>query len=176
MNDKLLVKGKQVCDDSWICGYPYSDGKKSYIAYEGKKDCVIHEVVPETVGKYTGLTDNNDKMIFEGDILQANGFLPINEYKFVVKFGKCGGVKNVDHEVGYIGFYVIPIGKDSELFIESGVRTDILYWLNAYKVSIIGNIHDNSELLNGVDISVSDDINQPVLQSATPENFELMNG
>lgn len=137
---EILFRGKHApkYGTGWCFGVPYIDHDGDCIL---ANDCSKSVVVEETVGQYTSLTDKNGKMIFEGDILQAG------EYRFTVKFGKCGGVKNVDHEVGYIGFYVIPIGKDSELFIESGVRTDILYWLNAYEVSVIGNIHDDPELL-----------------------------
>lgn len=99
------------------------------------------EVHPETVGQYTGLIDKNGVKIFEGDILQAD------DMRFVVKFGRCGGVQNVDHEVGYVGFFVEPVGEHREELLLNGVRSDILYWLNAYKVSVVGNMHDNPEFL-----------------------------
>lgn len=140
MNEKILSRGKRKDTKIWVEGYYFEhNGDYAIVDLNNR----YNGVIPETVGRYTGLTDKNGKMIFEGDILQAG------DYRFVVKFGKCGGVQNVDHEVGYIGFYVIPIDKDSELFIESEVRTDILYWLNAYEVSVIGNIHDNPELIGG---------------------------
>lgn len=122
----------------------YLDGTRDHSITSRESNVVeCYLVDTSTLGEYVGLTDKNGKMIFEGDILQAN------EYKFVVKFGKCGGIKNVNHEVGYIGFYVLPIGKDAKLSIESGIRTDILYWLNAYDVAVIGNIHDDHELIRG---------------------------
>lgn len=142
MNEKFLSRGKREDNGEWVTGY-YVKLPEHHIIFDLDGD--VDYIIPETVGRCTSLTDKNGKMIFEGDILQTG------EYRFTVKFGKCGGVKNVDHEVGYIGFYVIPIGKDSELFIESGVRTDILYWLNAYEVYVIGNIHDNPELIGGTE-------------------------
>lgn len=96
MGNKFLVRGKQTCDDTWVYGYPYLDGKKIYIVYEGENDCIIHEVIPDTITRYIGLEDKNDKKIFKGDIIQSNKLL------FVVKFGKCGGVQNVEYEVGYL--------------------------------------------------------------------------
>lgn len=148
---EILFRGKMQISWSWFEGIYLPENKIIVSYFEiGKWDpsedmmnckCVFHKVIPSTVGQYTGLTDKNGVRIFEGDIVQAE------DYRFVVKFGKSGGVKNDDHEVGYIGFYVIPVGKDAELFIETGLRTDILYWINARNVSIIGNIHDNPELL-----------------------------
>lgn len=152
---EILFRGKRVDNGEWISGsiLSFDDGGKVILSSTAKvfkehgttticcNEC--YDVYPETVGQYTGLTDKNGVKIFEGDIFEAD------ESKFVIKFGECGGVQNVEHKVGYIGFYVEPIGRDADKLLKSGIRTDILYWVNAYKVEVIGNIHDNPELLEG---------------------------
>lgn len=146
MNDhRGLWRGKRTDTKAWITG-DLMNGTDLIDCTEIAEHTGVgsrYDVIPETLGECTGLTDKKGTLIFEGDILQAD------EYRFVVKFGKCGGVQNTDHEVGYIGFYVIPVGNEAKLFFNSGIRTDILYWLSAYDVSIIGNIHDNPELISG---------------------------
>ncbi len=144
MNEKFLSRGKREDNGEWITGY-YVKHLERHIIFDLDGD--VHYIITETVGRCTGLTDKNGKMIFEGDILKAV------KYRFVVKFGKCGGVQNVDTEVGYIGLYVEPIGKDAQWLSDSGLRTDILYWINSVRfgVEIIGNIYDNPELIGGTE-------------------------
>ena len=72
--------------------------------------------------------------IFEGDIVKSQN------YRFVVRFGKCGSNKFVNYNNGYIGFYLEPDGKTNA----HGLRNDICYFGN---LSVIGNIYDNPELL-----------------------------
>lgn len=145
---EILFRGKIIGEDKWTQGYYVCLNGKAHRIYTGYAETDVgtyypdkYTVCPETVGQFTGLTDKNGTKIFEGDILQAD------EYKFVVKFGECGGVKNIEHEVGYIGFYVEPIGKYAAMLLKSGLRTDILYWINSCDCEVVGNIHDNPELL-----------------------------
>ena len=62
--------------------------------------------------------------------------------RFSVAFGKCGGIQNVDHDVGYMGFYFEPNNEETKYCMKYGARNDMIYWLNAYKCEVIGSIHD----------------------------------
>lgn len=92
------------------------------------------EVIADTVGQYTGLTDVNGKKIFEGDIVKSRN------YRFVVRFGKCSSNKFVNYNNGYIGFYLEPFDEETKSY---GLRDDICYFDN---LSVIGNIYDLSTL------------------------------
>lgn len=135
-------------------GAQKDDGSKSLYWYEGslvsEKDCYTGEVeyyienengsflvIPETVGQYTGLKDKNGTKIFEGDIIQHHFEIG------VVRFGSYEtpyrewSVIMQDIFSKHIGFYIDWITLD--------YRKDIEFWKN--KIKIIGNIHDNPELL-----------------------------
>jgi len=88
-----------------------------------------HLVYSDTVGQYTGLTDKNGVKIFEGDIVKLvyNGAVSI----FVVVWDPDElGFKATNGKLNYgrDGFQYLPCCEEIE---------------------IIGNIHDNPELLKG---------------------------
>lgn len=89
-------------------------------------------VYTDTLGQFTGLTDRNNKRIFEGDLVKEqdvvhNGEIQIHGHIFSVVMRKgC--------------WCVIPI-----------YDTEEWDFLNSYLpfLEVIGNIHDNPELLGG---------------------------
>lgn len=103
----------------------------------------VVEVIPETVGEFTGLTDKNGKKIFEGDIVK-DVTVPVQCGIGIVKFGKYETRINFslrdDNYSYHIGVY-IKWNKTLNFY-----RHDLAFWNE--RIEVIGNIHDNQELLN----------------------------
>lgn len=84
----------------------------------------------KTLGQYTGLIDNNGNKIFEGDILER-------KHKELVNHSQKMTVNYIPYKAC---FSVVDIGGGNVTFISDYIN-------NKYELEVIGNIHDNPELL-----------------------------
>ena len=133
---EILFRGKRKDNGEWIYGdlRQYSEKSKGVFDYATKHTI---QVIPETIGQYTGLTDKNGKKIFEGDIVK---------YSLFNKFSDNDELENAEEKEEYIEKIKFNNGK----FCPIPIRCDCEdYWYSwAFdNFEIIGNIHDNPELL-----------------------------
>lgn len=69
---EILFRGKRVDNNEWTEGYLYKIWNKVFLLWGMTGDCPnMEEVIPETVGQYTGIKDDQDVRIFEGDIVEV---------------------------------------------------------------------------------------------------------
>lgn len=146
---EILFRGKRTDNNDWICGslvamddkYSYGDTnifsrlhivemQKMSMKYFSKGcgvliDNSLIQIHEETAGQYTWLTDKNGTKIFEGDILEYDE----EGYEYTIKARvvfSCGA------------FYAI--GDDGGEYRISDLDKDTT-------VEVVGNIHDNKDLI-----------------------------
>ena len=139
-NEKVWFRGKTEKGE-WVFGlldcHYFRPNEKYYHIHNCETDDTEYEVIPETVGQFTGLTDKNGKKIFEGDILSAITVDANTQQLAVVGFGKFIDENNGDE---YLGFYIkFDECKTTITQLEMEEVKD--------RFEVIGNIHDNPELL-----------------------------
>ena len=134
---EILFRSKRNDNGEWV----YGDLMHKHYNFDTKATKVIHnnimnyKVIPETVGQYTGLTDKNGKKIFEGDIIKQNS--PYRDIFSVIEYG-----------VGYA--YSNVYGVCQRFRDESGTSLlSVADESGKVYCEVIGNIHDNPELLKG---------------------------
>jgi len=155
---EILFRGKRVDNDEWEYGY-YCETEnqtlhKFLIVPSYASICYGLDVIPETVGQYTGLTDKNSTKIFEGDIVQYNTDMDF-DCQSIVKFGEykqdgSGGEYTIRKCLGFyveVDNFTCPdwCENDTDCFSEYLWEQNLLEVAN--KCEVIGNIHDNPELL-----------------------------
>lgn len=128
---EILFRGKRVDNGKWVKGCLLYDSEQNeaYIAEHFEdKAAYINQVSLETVGQYTGLTAKGAE-IFEGDVLK---------FSYTGKGKGVEGVAVVEFDNGKFG---VKWGWHKEFVPLDGFSNT--------EVEIIGNIHDNPELIKG---------------------------
>lgn len=138
MNREILYRGKRTDNGEWVEGYyaKYLNLKHeiytAILKFDNEDGAVysdeITAVIPETVGEYTGLTDKNRKKIFEGDIVKFR--INFNNEKLGFRYGTVifdHGSFHIDTDYCFL----CTFASDDD-------------------IEVIGNIHDNPELLEQI--------------------------
>ena len=141
---EILFRGKRTDNGEWVegafcpkdCDMPFGPmvDKPSIIKLDDPCSGFWFEVDPNTVGQFTGLMDKNGKRIFEGDVVAQSWYdfdEPADD-----SFGE------VVFSVSDCSFSVLDLNKNEIMSMGHGCAYH-------YEVEIIGNIHDNPELLEG---------------------------
>lgn len=130
---EILFKGKMKDNSEWVEGYYWKDiwgDNTEYIYFDGED----YEVIPETVRQFTGKELGNKKL-YVGDIVEW-----------------CA---DYDDDFGYpVGIYELAVVVYDEIncCYAMKIGNELLpfsdwEWSNC---TVIGNIHDNPELMKEV--------------------------
>jgi uncharacterized phage protein (TIGR01671 family) len=127
MKRDISFRGKRIDTGEWVYGcYCYNPlTQKGYIYSFDCERSYVYEVDPSSVGQCTGIKDKNGREIYEGDVLQQGN------KRFKVKWG-----------MGEPSFFALSDEKWGNCYSVQGLANN--------GAVVIGNIHDNPELLQEV--------------------------
>ena len=121
---EILFRGKRTDNGEWVEGdiHKNTDFSIAHIHPTGER-VRSFEVIPETVGQYTGLVDKNGTKIFEGDIVEVTD--------------DDGNTNRCDCGIGEVSSY-------AGMWYIAGVVNNSLYDINnVFYIEVIGNIHEH---------------------------------
>lgn len=176
--EPLNFKGKRIDNGEWVYGNLIAVSKRLEIVKELTTGIqvvengvfkAVYQVLPESVGQFTGITDRNKLNIYQGNILKIDKSNLSQSFKYS-KAGETMIEKELDAYIIFIGkgdflnitikTYLQKDGKlltkndywgedagDTGLFYEVGIDIRFLKYIEGF-CEIIGNIHDNPELLS----------------------------
>ena len=127
-----MFRGKRTDNGEWVYGDLVRDNIGGSYVFPNDAPGLYREykVNPETVGEYTGLNDKKGNKVFEGDIIALNPRRFAN--KRVFYYTRCSGFHLTESMDEPKPCDINPIFSD-----------------DCGKYEVIGNIHDNPELLKG---------------------------
>ena len=132
---EVIFRGKRADSGEWVEGdvlqTRYHSGHIEYQIMPQTPVSSAYPVLSETVGQYTGLTDRNGKRIFEGDICKFKRFNDVHIGKVVFNVTTAS----------FIMWYQPIVGAYGEK------ATQKMLLSVCDNIEVIGNIHDNPELL-----------------------------
>ena len=125
---RYKFRGKRLDGQGWVRGYYWYDhhtDKHFITVTEWNSSGWNLQIIPESVGQWTGLVDRHGKEIYEGDILHRDWYqdMFVEFYKGAFCLVSCNPVQRANWS---------PVTCRG---------SDIIYR------EIIGNIHDNPELM-----------------------------
>ena len=144
---EILFRGKTP-GGKWVEGIysPYNwdidlvrENKPQIIILSENKDDIDGlwcDIIPETAGQYTGLTDKNGVKIFEGDIVKGTAYSAT----------RIGVIVWID-EISSFGVRRVNAPNPTAWENSSILRCVSLNKKDEFAAEVIGNIHDNPELL-----------------------------
>ena len=119
----IKFRGKHIDNGKWV----YGNNIQIQIDGSGRVCICEHAnqrwLDPNTVGQFTGMCDKNGKEIFDGDILNTE------KYQIVEVIFDNGAFM-------------------TRYFLNNGMEHRIMFW-DLGAMEVIGNIHDNPELMKG---------------------------
>ena len=147
----IKFRGKRVKNGEWVYGYYFDcHNGNSFIKETLSRDGVLGNedfmILDFTVGQFTGLTDKNGKEIYEGDIVSFDGNMTADD---TMGFEPNGFIydENSIHCVVWGDEYAcweVDFQNDEHW----KYKRDTRHLLITNSCKVIGNIHDNPELLH----------------------------
>lgn len=123
----IKFRGKRI-DGEWVYGSLVAVGGMTETYWILESDGIFRDgIIPESAGQWTGLVDKHGKEIYEGDIVKCVSRLDMAHMIVLFEEGEFRMVLCEDYDS-----YTTGMG---------------FYALRCFEKEVIGNIHDNPELM-----------------------------